>query len=102
MSDSNSDRSQVLRAAAARKHDDAVQRAERAIRQLVKRLVRSPSKPSPSTPHARPPSSTATLSSSDESRTSASSTGARPSRPRQSTPTPQARSSARSPCRSPR
>ena len=36
MSDSSSDRSQVLRAAAARKHHDAVQRAERAIRQLVK------------------------------------------------------------------
>ena len=33
---SNSDRSQILRAAAARKHHDAVQRAERAIRQLVK------------------------------------------------------------------
>ena len=36
MSDPGSDRSQVLRAAAARKHHDAVQRAERAIRQLVK------------------------------------------------------------------
>jgi hypothetical protein len=36
MTDSESDRSQVLRAAAARKHHDAVQRAERAIRQLVK------------------------------------------------------------------
>ena len=36
MSDPGSDRSQVLRAAAARKHEDAVQRAERAIRQLVK------------------------------------------------------------------
>ena len=36
MSDPGSERSQLLRAAAARKHDDAVQRAERAIRQLVK------------------------------------------------------------------
>jgi Family of unknown function (DUF6262) len=36
MNDSSSDRTQVLRAAAARKHQDAVQRAERAIRQLVK------------------------------------------------------------------
>jgi hypothetical protein len=36
MSDPGSDRSEVLRAAAARKHHDAVQRAERAIRQLVK------------------------------------------------------------------
>jgi DNA repair exonuclease SbcCD ATPase subunit len=36
VSDSSSDRSQVLRAAAARKHQDTVQRAERAIRQLVK------------------------------------------------------------------
>lgn len=36
MSEARSDRSQVLRAAAARKHHDAVQRAERAIRQLVK------------------------------------------------------------------
>jgi hypothetical protein len=36
MSDTSSDRSEVLRAAAARKHQDAVQRAERAIRQLVK------------------------------------------------------------------
>ncbi len=36
MSEARNDRSQVLRAAAARKHHDAVQRAERAIRQLVK------------------------------------------------------------------
>lgn len=36
MSDPGSDRSRVLRAAAVRKHQDAVQRAERAIRQLVK------------------------------------------------------------------
>lgn len=36
MSDYSSDRSQVLRTAAARKHQDAVQRAERTIRQLVK------------------------------------------------------------------
>jgi uncharacterized protein DUF6262 len=36
MSDPGSDGSQLLRAAAARKHHDAVQRAERAIRQLVK------------------------------------------------------------------
>ena len=82
MSDSKSDRSQVLRAAAARKHHDAVQRAERAIRQLVK--------------EARP------VTFSDESRASASSTGAQPSRSRQSTPTPRARSSAPSPCRPPR
>ena len=36
MSDPGSDRSQVLRAAAARKRQDAVHRAERAIRQMVK------------------------------------------------------------------
>jgi hypothetical protein len=36
MSVPGSPRSQVLRAAAARKHQDAVQRAERALRQLVK------------------------------------------------------------------
>jgi hypothetical protein len=36
VSNSSRDRSGVLRAAAARKHQDAVQRAERAIRQLVK------------------------------------------------------------------
>jgi len=36
MTDPGGDRSHVLRAAAARKHHDAVERAERAIRQLVK------------------------------------------------------------------
>ena len=36
MTDPGGDRSHVLRAAAARKHHDAVERAERAIRRLVK------------------------------------------------------------------